>query len=140
VKPGVRTAGALDERCRNLSPMRPRTRASANGVVHERFLVLSRWSESSFVAFRFKARAVERQRVARGCVVVVTICPSRQAWRDPPPMWRMWLYRKTLNRVRRMWSSSIVSVGEKSQVNSISISPEGSRSSSIGDFGSFIAA
>lgn len=43
----------------------------ANGVVHERFLGLFRWGESSFMAFRFKAWSLERQRVAKG------LCRSR---------------------------------------------------------------
>jgi hypothetical protein len=40
----------------------------ANGAIHERFLVVFRSSDSSFVALRFKARAVERQRAITGCV------------------------------------------------------------------------
>ena len=59
-------------------------RVRASGVIHERFLGLFRWSESSFVDFRFKAREVERQRFVRVlCAVVDTSESTTRETRRP---------------------------------------------------------
>lgn len=58
----------------------------ANGVPSERVLVLFRRSNSSFVDFRFKTQAVERQRIVGGCDVVVIKTSESTAPREPPPM------------------------------------------------------